>query len=113
MAACKILAKVGLLLRYGDDMPDAAGRRNKGDQPVVIFPSEWPHSAPCRCSNKKRDECTSRFKNMELLEQYYSDSRSKNELIRGSQSSDTSRGRGLPWKKIIRQSFGNAPFPLE
>lgn len=48
---------------------------------------------------------------MELLEQYYSDSRSKNELIRGSQSSDTSRGRGLPWKKIIRQSFGNAPFP--
>nr|QGM49925.1 hypothetical protein [Escherichia coli] len=50
---------------------------------------------------------------MESLEQYYSDSRSKNELIRGSQSSDTSRGRGLPWKKIIRQSFGNAPFPLE
>ncbi|BED42626.1 hypothetical protein VEE49_43150 (plasmid) [Escherichia coli] len=68
---------------------------------------------PVDCSNKKRDECTSRFKNMELLEQYYSDSRSKNELIRGSQSSDTSRGRGLPWKKIIRQSFGNAPFPLE
>ena len=54
-------------------MPDTAGRvRNKGDQPVVIFPSEWPHSATLLIALiKKRDECTSRVsKNMELLEQF-------------------------------------------